>query len=493
MAYSAPAGRASNAVHRWGLLLMVMALLTTFWCLLLGFTSQQQQRLVKESVRELGLLNSAVAQHTSGLMRTIETDLRTMDLWLHAHPGTDPLHDTAFQALVDEMRRASGGLIDLRMVSSTGKLYYIGAHLPQAQADVSDREYFTSQLALPGQTPGLHVSTPVLSRVTSSWIIPVSWKMTSPVGDMLVLFAAINVDILSGLHDRMRFKPEGTILLVRTDGAVLSRVPLDLKLQSKNLSSTPMFLSEYGKKPRGDFVSDGSTTDGIVRLVTYERLEEHPVIVLVTRQLSEVLDPFHARRQLMFSIGALVTVVTLVFTFFLQRSQRALHGAQDELHKLASTDHLTDVMNRRALSQRAQAEFDRAQRSHRDVAVLALDIDHFKRINDTYGHGAGDTVLRECASRWKSVLRGQDLLGRLGGEEFCVVLPETSQEAAEQVAHRLRAAVAEQASAGVQVTVSIGLSCRRPDDVHWATALERADRALYRAKADGRDCVRNES
>jgi diguanylate cyclase (GGDEF)-like protein len=492
MPYPAP-GRASDAVHRWGMLLLMAALLTTFWCLLLWFSAQQQDRIVKESGRELTLMNSAVAQHANGLMRTIETDLRTMELWLQAHPGIDPRHDRSFLALIDEMRRASGGLIDLRMVSTSGKLFYIGTADKGAQADVSDREYFTSHLALPGRAPGLHISLPIVSRVTHSWILPVSWKMASPVGGMLVLFAAIDLDVLSRMHDRIRFKPAGSIMLMRTDGVILSRVPTDVDLRRKNLSTAPMFLAEYGTKPKGSFVSDGSVTDGIERLVSYERLEAYPLTVLVTRDKAEILETFIARQHIMFVIGAAVTLVTLVFTFFLQRSQRALHGAQDELRRLAATDHLTEVMNRRALAHGAQNEFDRAQRSLRDVAVLALDIDHFKRINDTLGHSAGDAVLKECAIRWKAALRGQDLLGRLGGEEFCVVLPETSLEAAEQVAQRLRGTVSEPPLEGAaQATVSIGISCRRPDDAHWTAALERADRALYRAKADGRNCVRTE-
>jgi diguanylate cyclase (GGDEF)-like protein len=490
MPYPALAGRTSDAVHRWGLLLMVGALLTTFWCLLFWFSAQQQQRIVKDSGSELALMNGAVAQHFNGLMRTIETDLRIMELWLHAHPGIDTLHDPAFLALVDEMRRASGGLIELRMVSVSGKLFYPGRTSKNEQINVSDREYFTSHA---GQ-PGLHISKPIVSRMTHSWVLPVSWKMGAPVGELIVLFAAVDLDVLSTMHDRLRFQPKGSIMLMRTDGVVLSQVPIDNELRGQNLSGTPMFRNEYGVKSKGNFISEGKTDVGLQQLISYERLEDHPVIVLVTRDLAEMLDTFNERRQAMFLIGAIVTLVSLGFTFFLQRSQRALHDAQDELQRLAATDHLTEVMNRRALAHTAQNEFDRAQRSQRDVAVLALDIDHFKRINDSLGHSAGDAVLKECALRWKTALRGQDLLGRLGGEEFCVVLPETSLEAAEQVAQRLRSAVSEPPLAGpAQATVSIGVSCRLPDDAHWTAALERADRALYRAKADGRNCVRTES
>ena len=493
MPYSTRAWRPADAVHRWGLLVVVGALLAILWSLVLWSSAQQQQRLMEESARELALMNGAVAQQAGGLLRAIETDLRTMELWLHAHVSPDPLHDPSFLALVNEMRRASEGLIDLRMVSVDGNLFYVTPQSSQALADVNDREYFKAHLPPSDTHRSLHISAPVLSRVTQTWIIPVSWRMSTPVGGALVLFAAIQLENLSDLHDRVRFKPGGSIAWMRTDGVVLSRTPVDNTLLGKDLSASSKFQSEYGRKGKGSFLSDGKLTDGVERLISYERLDDYPVTVLVSRNLKDVLDPYHARRQVLFSISGGVTLLAVAFAFFLQRSQRALHGAQKELKRLATTDHLTEVMNRRALSEMAQAEFGRAQRFGREVAVLALDIDHFKRVNDTHGHSAGDHVLKECAVRWKAALRAQDLLGRLGGEEFCVVLPETSREAAEQVAERLRSAVSEPPLPGIaQATVSIGLSCRRPSDTQWSMALERADRALYRAKAEGRNCVRIE-
>ena len=124
------------------------------------------------------------------------------------------------------------------------------------------------------------------------------------------------------------------------------------------------------------------------------------------------------------------------------------------------------------------------------MTLLALDIDHFKLINDRHGHAVGDRVLKACTERWLKLLREQDVLGRLGGEEFCVLLPETPPTIAMAVAERLRAATSSVPTGdGVLVTVSIGVSSLAPGDEDWADTLERADHALYVAKDEGRDRV----
>lgn len=124
-----------------------------------------------------------------------------------------------------------------------------------------------------------------------------------------------------------------------------------------------------------------------------------------------------------------------------------------------------------------------------------LDVDHFKKINDTHGHAGGDTVLRDCAAAWKSELRDQDLLGRVSGEEFCVILPETPVVAVHQVAEKLRLSLGStklmESPDGVSlpVTVSIGFTMIAPGDTEFGQLMERADRALYLAKERGRNRV----
>lgn len=161
----------------------------------------------------------------------------------------------------------------------------------------------------------------------------------------------------------------------------------------------------------------------------------------------------------------------------------------------ATIDELTGVWNRRSFFENAGREFQRSQRTLRPLAMLMFDVDHFKLVNDTYGHAAGDQVLRGLAERCRSQLRVIDIIGRYGGEEFAVALPETDIEAAEHIAERLRATVANTSFAtdqgSISLTISVGVAVCHPDDQTTLDAIiDRADRALYLAKRSGRNCVR---
>jgi len=151
-----------------------------------------------------------------------------------------------------------------------------------------------------------------------------------------------------------------------------------------------------------------------------------------------------------------------------------------EVEALARSDSLTGLPNRRALDEQLPREMARARRAEADLCLAILDLDHFKAYNDTHGHLAGDEMLRRCAMAWDSELRGEDTIVRFGGEEFLVVLADTSPDQAAEIVERLRAATPD------GQTASAGLACW--DRVESAEDLVgRADVALYRAKAAGRD------
>jgi diguanylate cyclase (GGDEF)-like protein/PAS domain S-box-containing protein len=162
------------------------------------------------------------------------------------------------------------------------------------------------------------------------------------------------------------------------------------------------------------------------------------------------------------------------------------------LEHLVNTDALTGLASRRRILEQLELEFGRATRYASPLTLLAVDLDHFKRINDTYGHAAGDEALRAFSAVLRSGLRNPDCAGRLGGEEFMVVLPETGQEEAHQVAERLRAAVEDLVvcleKQIIRLTVSIGIasrdSCGSVEEL-----MKAADHALYAAKDAGRNRI----
>lgn len=177
----------------------------------------------------------------------------------------------------------------------------------------------------------------------------------------------------------------------------------------------------------------------------------------------------------------------------LTESQTKLEESAEELHRLATTDSLTGAMNRRHFFEQTKKEVYRAERYDRAVALAAFDIDHFKRINDTYGHAAGDECLIKFVDMINDNIRESDIFARFGGEEFVLVLPETEISDALQLCERLRMSVAElvvnHADSDITFTVSVGVTGIEPGELDFDRPLARADAALYAAKRDGRNAV----
>jgi diguanylate cyclase (GGDEF)-like protein/PAS domain S-box-containing protein len=167
-------------------------------------------------------------------------------------------------------------------------------------------------------------------------------------------------------------------------------------------------------------------------------------------------------------------------------------AVEEELKRLAHTDGLTGLYNRRAFIEGLEQEIARQKRYGKSLTVIMVDLDHFKKINDAHGHAGGDDVLRHFADVLRQTIRETDIPGRLGGEEFAVLLPETDAEQAAQLARRfgqaIRSATVRTESGNISFTASIGISRLVPDDTP-DSLLARADQALYRAKEGGRDRV----
>ncbi len=168
----------------------------------------------------------------------------------------------------------------------------------------------------------------------------------------------------------------------------------------------------------------------------------------------------------------------------------------EEVERLAVTDELTGLNNRRGFFDLGRREMERAQRTNRPVTALMLDLDGFKRINDTFGHAVGDEVLRHLGDRCRRAVRDIDLVGRYGGEEFCVLLPETDLKTALEVAERIRSSIADQpfdtAAGPLAIRISIGLALAGEDGGETVeTLLDRADTAMYYVKQEGGNAVKS--
>ncbi|WP_176442461.1 GGDEF domain-containing protein [Noviherbaspirillum humi] len=197
--------------------------------------------------------------------------------------------------------------------------------------------------------------------------------------------------------------------------------------------------------------------------------------------------------QLVSTIGIICSVGLDIFLFEKSRTNlvRELNQAMHAVQHLATHDELTGVFNRREILRLAEQEKHRAERHGGDFCICLIDIDHFKAINDSFGHGIGDQVIREIACAMQSEVRKTDHVGRYGGEEFLMLLTSTSADAAQAFAERIRQRVAAARLPLLEakpVTISMGIAAFRPDET-VAQAIARADEALYRAKWEGRNRI----
>jgi two-component system cell cycle response regulator len=248
-----------------------------------------------------------------------------------------------------------------------------------------------------------------------------------------------------------------------------------------------------------DWVMPHLTGIEVCRKVRETRREPYTYILLLTSKNTKeetvegmesgaddyIVKPFH-EHELQVRLRAGKRIVDL---------QMDLLNAREELRERAEKDLLTLLPNRSAIQTILDEEISRCHRDQRSVGIIILDLDHFKSINDTYGHFAGDAVLRETAHRFRANMRPYDRIGRYGGEEFLVVLPNSDLEQTVQQADRMRMILAHKPmyvdGKELTVTASFGVTVSDGTDRSSDQYVRVADQALYRAKHEGRNCVSN--
>ena len=201
-----------------------------------------------------------------------------------------------------------------------------------------------------------------------------------------------------------------------------------------------------------------------------------------------------------YASGVSILIEAVLFSYLLNFRMILLEkevinqaAIQEKLKHLASVDHLTNILNRRAFMEQAEAAISLAKRHNEPLSVIMIDLDLFKKVNDVYGHHTGDAVLSIFAKTVSSIIRNEDIFGRIGGEEFSVIFPKVTKDKALLVSEKIRKAVANKEIQSerykFQQTISIGLSILTENDEHHIDIQKRADKALYEAKENGRNQV----
>ncbi len=212
--------------------------------------------------------------------------------------------------------------------------------------------------------------------------------------------------------------------------------------------------------------------------------------ISVTFDIEDIQDKLRVNTYLIIFGGIITTSLLLgLIYFFTGKLTKKISEAQQQLKKMAITDDLTGIFNRRHIISRFEEEFEKARRLKKSLGCIMLDIDNFKSINDSYGHYIGDDILKEVSNRIKNSVRIYDVLGRYGGEEFLVVLPDTNFEDTKILAERVREGIRKDLLANINVAISLGVTCIQDKDESINDIIKRADKGLYMAKSTGKDRV----
>ncbi len=466
---------------------LVGSLLLSLWCFVGFWSWWERSSILATNARVLQQLTIAVHEQTRGLFRQAETALAVASHWMAENPGKDPGTAAGFITLIDRLRQTSDSVIDIRLVSRDGILRYVPDYGQARQTDVSDRDYFRAQADL--STRGLYVGRPVVSRVTGKWGIPISLPVTRAGGEVAVVFAAIELDRIAASFEAERIKPLGTIVIVREDGTLMFRSPLDEQTISTTIAQDPDWTQHLAALAEDPHHIAPGQIDGRTHIVSSQRVEDYPLRVAVTADMDDLLAGWQRTTGVLLLVATALTAAILLLGIRLLRSMQLEAAARRELEQRMLTDPLTGTGNRRMLELRLAEEIQRARRYQRTLTAVFLDLDHFKQVNDRHGHGVGDAVLVRVAESLNARLRHSDHLARFGGEEFVLLLTETGLDAALALVERMRTAVAELRIPELlpgHITLSAGLAQWQPGESAEAL-LHRADQALYRAKAAGRN------
>ena len=358
---------------------------------------------------------------------------------------------------------------------------------------LSDHEHFLKQKNDP--SAGLVISHPFHSRLLhGTWSIALTRRVDGPDGAFagIALFE-VRLALFQRLFDRIDINPPGLVAIMLDDGTLLATRPYANDTIGVSVAKTPVYQGIIHRR-NGWTIEKGM--GGVERLYVFLRTPDLPFITVVAPAMSDVLRDWRRQQRITVGLAASFGVVLAIGAWLLAYTLRAKLRAEVELERLASTDGLTRLTNRRMLDLRLEDEWQHALRNGSALSVLFVDIDRFKLYNDTYGHAAGDDVLAIVAGRIDAAARRSiDCVGRYGGEEFVVVLPETTSEGAVIVAEVVRKeiealAIANPGSEAGVVTVSIGCATCRPSVGMTVDELvEAADKQLYKAKTSGRNQV----
>jgi diguanylate cyclase (GGDEF)-like protein len=468
---------------------LTLLLLGALWTVVIVSAVSARQASIVSTGERLQRMTRAVEEQTRHQLRLLDTFLMSCESWLSANSSRNPRSDPAFQRLIEGFRSRTGESIDILLLTANGEVSDVLGKAKGPLAIVADSEYFRGALA----NPGLFIGSPAPDPSTGHHGLPVALSLQNPAHGIQMLVAVIDLPLLTRAYDEQRQKPGGAITLLRRDGTILARAPHDHPLPGRSLTDGEVFRQHLATQSQAVVRPDDKADTQAGEFISFSSMPDYPLLIMVSESYHDALAAWLRQTVWIVLLALGVTVPLAVVAYRSLRLLQALASQNAQLQHLVDSDRLTGVSSRQHFVETLQQALEHAQGQQSPLTVLLFDIDFFKRINDGYGHAVGDQVLVAFAAVAKRCLADNDLLGRLGGGEFSILLPGTDLGEAVLIAEQVRSEIAKISipteNGIVQFTASVGASEACATDRSTDDLLKRTAQALHNAKAGGHDRI----
>lgn len=454
------------------------------------FAWNEWKKIEHDTEAELRFLNRLVTQTTHEILTHYQVVLRLLGDRFSESGAIS--HRELARPLVDTLVELNPALAGLGLARTDGQLVVVsgidsGRTLPNLLHDPKTSESFLDALESGRMTIGRTYYLPLLQN----WVMPLRLAHTGESGHTeFVVTAGVDIDSPATIWNDIELPGNVEMRILRPDGYWQFVEPLDdpVKADTYDNPANSARLERIAAQTRLQRGAElkSYTMDGLYCVSS--QLKRWGVYVTVTVPRADIVADYRNRMGVPTVFFLSFLLASIVFYLFSMRQQ---HGYESRLIRQAHHDPLTGLPNRTLAMDRLDVAVDVARRENRTAAVAFLDLDHFKRINDSLGHLTGDALLTQCATRLSSVLRAGDTVARLGGDEFLIVLSRIrNAPSAEKVSSKIQAVFQEPfdlAGREVKVTCSIGMALFPMDGDNPGALLKAADIALYDAKGAGRN------
>lgn len=471
--------------------LLCLLVIGSIWLIVLQRIDTERERAVEAAMRANSNLSMAFEQNIFRTLKAAE-QVAAFAREGYLQHGTPPdLHHWVQNHVIREDIFTIVSLVDEHgtILASTQET--------APNVNYADREFFLAQRRTASDT--LYISRPVLGRISKAWRIPLSLRIPCLDGSFGgVVVMAIDPAHLTNFYQESELNTSDLLEVTGLDGYTRGRKIGRQTSFNQDARTLPWFI-RHNTAPTGTFVDDGEI-DGIRRIVSYRGLSGYPLIVTVGTAYDEAIAPSLQRRTTYLLTTSVISMLVLLSTTGMilgvarqQAITLALEASRRELTHAAQHDALTGLPNRILFHERCLRALESARRHNTLVAILYLDLDGFKEVNDQNGHVTGDELLQQVAKRLTRHTRAtsEDTVARLGGDEFAIMLNGlSSKEDGERIILAILAALARPyilSGTEVQISASIGAVLYPQHGTDLDTLIGRADTAMYATKHAGKN------